>query len=292
VLQLLRRHVNLTAVALLLVLVAFFGCRYAADKPLTTQGTPSYRVYPAVNAAIHTLFIPPSSHYFVTPVSSKKLIGVDDFAQQAQTIAVLNGGFFDPVNQRSTSSVTIAGKLVEDPNVNPRLMNNADLKPFLPKILNRSEFRQYRCGAQWRVDIALKKDLVPQNCPLWNALGAGPQLLPTLTAEQEGFWLERNGQVLRDPLGMQQRNARSAIGITSKGEIVWAMVAQQSAASGLTLPELAQFLRSLGVEKALNLDGGTSSALYYQGKTIYGKVDVNGQPTGRPVKSVLILKKN
>jgi hypothetical protein len=63
VLQLLRRHVNLTAVALLLVLFAFFGCRYAADKPLTTQGTPSYRVYPAVNAAIHTLFIPPSSHY-------------------------------------------------------------------------------------------------------------------------------------------------------------------------------------------------------------------------------------
>lgn len=271
----------------------FSGCRPATIKPLATErATPSYRIYPVVKAAIHTLFIPPASRYSVMPLTSKRLMDIDDFARQEQAIAVLNGGFFDPVNQLSTSSVTIAGKSVEDPRANPRLMNNADLKPYLSQILNRSEFRQYRCGEQWRFDIALKKDPVPESCQLWNALGAGPQLLPTLTAELEGFWLERNGQVLRDPLGQQTRNARSAIGITNRGEIVWAMVAQKSPEGGLTLSELAQFLRSLGVEQALNLDGGTSSAFYYQGKTIYGKVDGNGQPTGRPVKSVLILKEN
>jgi exopolysaccharide biosynthesis protein len=258
----------------------------------TVQVKPSYRVYQSANARIYTLWISHIGRYAPIPVTSSEINRVEAFAQQQQAIAVLNGGFFDPINQRSTSFVTIMGKVVEDPRANSRLMNNADLKSFLPQILNRSEFRQYRCDQQWRFDIALRKDPVPQNCQLWNALGAGPQLLPTLTAEKEGFWLERNGQTLRDPLGLQQRNARSAIGITNKEEIVWAMVAQKSAAGGMTLPELAQFLKSLGVEKALNLDGGTSSAFYYQGKTIYGKVDANGQPTGRPVKSVLILQEN
>jgi Phosphodiester glycosidase len=284
-----KAHLGLLIVSL----SGLCGCQPAIVKPMmTVQAKPSYRVYPSFDATIHTLWIPLVSGAVVLPVTGSRVMDVDKFAQQQQAIAVLNGGFFDPINQRSTSYVTIAGKVVEDPHTNLRLMTNADLKSFLPQILNRSEFRQYQCGGQQRFDIALKKDPVPQNCQLWNALGAGPQLLPTQTAEKEGFWLERHGQVLRDPLGLQQRNARSAIGITKKGELVWAMVAQKSAAGGLTLPELAQFLRSLGVEKALNLDGGTSSTFYYQGKTIYGKVDANGQPTGRPVKSVLILKEN
>jgi hypothetical protein len=279
-----------------LLIAAFcglFGCMPAPVNPVATvQAEPRYRLYSSANAAIHTLWIAQGERYAPIPVTSIGVNSLEAFAQQQNTIAVLNGGFFDPINQRSTSFVTITGKVVEDPLANSRLINNANLKPFLSQILNRSEFRQYRCDKQWRFDIALKNDPVPQNCQLWNALGAGPQLLPTLTAEKEGFWLERHGQVLRDPLGLKQRNARSAIGITNRGELVWAMVAQKSATGGLTLPELAQFLRSLGVQKALNLDGGTSSAFYYKGKTIYGKVDANGQPTGRPVKSVLILKEN
>jgi hypothetical protein len=271
----------------------FIGCQSVPGKPTIAVPTvPQYRVYSSASATIHTLLMPSTRQYTVVPAVSSEVLRVAEFARQRQAIAVLNGGFFDPINQRSTSYVTIAGKLVEDPRMNARLMENIDLKPYLPQILNRSEFRQYRCADQVHFDIVRKQDPTLKNCQLLSALGAGPQLLPTLTAELEGFWLQRNGAVLRDPLGMQQRNARTAVGITGKGEMVWAMAAQKSPGGGLTLPELARFLQSLGVEKALNLDGGTSSALYYQGKTIYGKVDEQGQPTGRPVKSVLILKKN
>jgi exopolysaccharide biosynthesis protein len=66
--------------------------------------------------------------------------------------------------------------------------------------------------------------------------------------------------------------------MTSNGTLVWVMVAQKPniANSGLTLEALADFMKTLGIEQAMNLDGGSSSALYYQGKTIYGKIDASG----------------
>jgi exopolysaccharide biosynthesis protein len=47
-------------------------------------------------------------------------------------------------------------------------------------------------------------------------------------------------------------------------------------------------MKTLGVEKAMNLDGGSSSSLYYKGKTLYGKVDEKGNLVRRSVKSVLL----
>jgi exopolysaccharide biosynthesis protein len=57
----------------------------------------------------------------------------------------------------------------------------------------------------------------------------------------------------------------------------------------MTFTELTTFLKTLGAEQAMNLDGGSSSSFYYQGKTSYGKVDTEGYPIQRPVKSVLLV---
>jgi len=69
-------------------------------------------------------------------------------------------------------------------------------------------------------------------------------------------------------------------------------VAQQplSQTTGMSLTALADFMKTLGVEKAMNLDGGSSSSFYYEGKTFYGKVDDEGNPLRRPVLSVLLVK--
>jgi exopolysaccharide biosynthesis protein len=40
----------------------------------------------------------------------------------------------------------------------------------------------------------------------------------------------------------------------------------------------------------MNLDGGSSSSFYYKGKTFYGKVNENGNPIKRPVKSALLIQ--
>jgi exopolysaccharide biosynthesis protein len=70
------------------------------------------------------------------------------------------------------------------------------------------------------------------------------------------------------------------------------MVAQKSDAtnSGMSLMELADYMKSLGVEKAMNLDGGSSSSLYWDGKAFYGKRDGQGAWVVRSVKSVLLMQ--
>ena len=60
--------------------------------------------------------------------------------------------------------------------------------------------------------------------------------------------------------------------------------------SGLSLPELADFMRSQGIQDALNLDGGSSSGMYYQGQIFLGKLTAKGEPVVRSVKSVLVLR--
>ncbi|MCL6753914.1 phosphodiester glycosidase family protein [Nostoc sp. CCCryo 231-06] len=240
----------------------------------------------------HILLIPPNSKFLITPALSQKVATVEEFAQKHRAVAILNAGFFDPANQKSTSYVIIQGKLVADPKKNDRLVNNPNLKPYLSQIFNRTEFRRYSCGKTVRYDIVLHNASPPAGCQLVDAIGAGPNLLPELTLAKEGFVDNANK---RDALGSNQPNARTAVGITRDGSVILVMVAQKPSApanSGVSLPALANLMKSLGANKAMNLDGGSSSSLYYKGKTFYGKVDLEGNPIKRPVKSVLLVQEN
>lgn len=245
------------------------------------------------SSVVHTLLLPAPSQFSVTLALSPELDTVENFAQKYQAIAVLNGGFFDPVNHKSTSKVIQTGRLVADPRLNSRLMSNPDNAPYLDKILNRTEFRQYLCGQTVRYEIALHSQPTPKGCQLIDAIGGGPRLLPEITLQKEGFLEVTNGQVIRDVLGSSQPNARTAVGITRDGSVIWVMVAQKPEAptsSGMSLPALADFMKTIGVESAMNLDGGSSSSLYYRGKTFYGKVNRAGNQVKRPVKSVLLVQ--
>jgi len=264
-----------------------------------TQTLP-YNSYSLAASVIHVVRIPGNSSFSVTPAISPSLDTVEKFAKNNGAIAVLNGGFFDPQNHKSTSIVVQQGLLVGNPRLNERLMNNPQLTPYLNKILNRTEFRGYVCGSNLRYDIALHQDPTLANCRLVDVLGGGSRLLPlekdfTIPLIQEGFLDIVNGKVIRDSLGSNQPNSRSAVGIADDGSIVLVMIAQKPEypnKSGMSLAELATFLKSLGVKKAMNLDGGSSSSLYFRGKTFYGKVNSKGNLVKRPVKSALIVKEN
>ncbi len=252
-----------------------------------------YGSYTLDHSVVHTLLIPTNSHFSVTPALSQELSSLESFAQEHKALAVINGGFFDPVNRKSTSYIVRQGFLVADPSLNKRLMNNPKLVPYLKKILNRTEFRRYLCGQTVRYDIALHTEPPLPDCQLVDTLGGGPRLLPELTSVQEGFFDFSQGQVIRDPLRSSQPDARSAVGITRDGSLLWIMVAQKPEApttSGMSLQALAVFMKTLGVEKAMNLDGGSSSGLYYKGKTVYGKVNEQGNLVRRKVKSVLLIQ--
>jgi hypothetical protein len=252
-----------------------------------------YQTHRIQQSVVHTLLIPAASRFVVTPAISPRLSSLESFAQKHGAIAAINGGFFDPENQQSTSYVMQQGGWVADPRQNKRLMNNPRLIPYLQKILNRTEFRRYRCGQTIRYDIALHREASLPGCQLLDALGGGPRLLPELTEVPEGFVDLANGKIIRDPLGSKRPNARSAIGMTRDGSLLVVMVAQKPEApttSGLSLPALAAFMKAQGVEQAMNLDGGSSSSFYYKGKTVYGKVNEKGNWVRREVFSVLLIQ--
>ncbi|MEH2379838.1 MAG: phosphodiester glycosidase family protein [Nostoc sp.] len=291
-----RKIKLLSLILISLAMVLWFNLRSSTPSISTVASPPlkTIRYFERTlrQSIAHILLIPANSKFLVTPALSEKVATVEEFAQKYRAVAILNAGFFDPVNQKSTSYIVVQGKLVADPKQNDRLVNNPNLKSYLGQIFNRTEFRRYLCGQTVRYDIALHSQSPPAGCKLVDAVGAGPRLLPELTSVQEGFVDNANK---RDALGSNQPNARTAVGITRDGSVVLVMVAQKSSApanSGVSLPALADFMKTLGADQAMNLDGGSSSSLYYKGKTFYGKVDLEGNSIKRPVKSVLLVQEN
>ncbi|MEM9149439.1 MAG: phosphodiester glycosidase family protein [Cyanobacteria bacterium P01_F01_bin.3] len=210
-------------------------------------------------------------------------------------LSIINGGFFDPQNGKTTSHLTVNGEVVGDPTNNERLVENPDLQQYLPQILNRSEFRIYRCDtelsahAATRYDITFHNAAIPAGCEIESAVGAGPQLLPDNTSEQEAFTdYDNNGELIRDAIGSMNPNARSAIGLDADGSVYFILIEKTAELPGLTLAEMSEFADSIGIEKLLNLDGGSSSSLRFDGQTYHGRIDANGNPIERPIKSVIV----
>jgi exopolysaccharide biosynthesis protein len=84
--------------------------------------------------------------------------------------------------------------------------------------------------------------------------------------------------------------------LTEMKEIVLEEFSDPNVTLGLTLPELANLLKELGCESAINLDGGGSSSLFYNNKTINqpcGDQDEGmGQSTLRPVSDAIVFKRS
>lgn len=98
--------------------------------------------------------------------------------------------------------------------------------------------------------------------PFPSMMGAGPLLLANgrvvLNAKSEQF---------RPPFDTQAA-PRSGIGQTAEGIILIAVVHNRIGGAGPTLSEWAQLMGQLGAVDALNLDGGSSTALYLGGQLL------------------------
>jgi hypothetical protein len=77
------------------------------------------------------------------------------------------------------------------------------------------------------------------------------------------------------------RHPRSAIGTSEGGRILWliAVDGRQTASAGMTLVELADLMRELGITEGLNLDGGGSTALWVAGTVRNRPSDPTGERT-------------
>ena len=96
-------------------------------------------------------------------------------------------------------------------------------------------------------------------------------------------------EVTERPSFAAVRHPRSAVGYDEDTGQVWLVVVdgrQLPYSAGMSLPELARLFEALGVDEALNLDGGGSSALIVGANAVNRPSDAAGE---RPVVNALAL---
>lgn len=130
--------------------------------------------------------------------------------------------------------------------------------------------------------VKLQMALTPPT--IRHALQGGPRLVQNGKVHVPYHW-EGFG-----PAFYRARVARSAIGVTASGKVLFVTVEQgkrtrrgRSRVTGMNLVELAAFMRALGARDALNLDGGGSSTLVVGGRI------VNALPRGERTVSATLM---
>lgn len=95
-----------------------------------------------------------------------------------------------------------------------------------------------------------------------NIVGGTPLLI-----SQDKILLDPSQKRMKSPFAAKQR-ARTALGILKNGHWVFVVVEKSSEplSVGMSLMELAHFMKQLGCQQAINLDGGGSSGLYLNNK--------------------------
>ncbi len=85
-------------------------------------------------------------------------------------------------------------------------------------------------------------------------------------------------------------NPRTAIGYISDNHYVLVVAdGRTSESTGLSLLQLANFMTSLGVTQAYNLDGGGSSTMYYNGQVVNNPTTNGSTISERSVSDILYL---
>ena len=249
------------------------------------------RQYDHPKAQIITVTVP--NQLLVSVVQAPRLQTVPQFAS-LNTLAVLNAGFFDPMNTLSTSWIISQQATIGNPTKNPSLMENPRLKTYLPAIIEqRPELRAYQCKD--KLTYAIEPHHAPAACTIRWAVGAGPRLLPVYAPQSEAFidTDPSTGKRTRDPIGVDLPNARSAVAVLPDNRLMLVYVGQTAEGKkGLTLPQLALWLKQQGVTQAMALDGGSSTSLWLKDKSYWGKG--SWQNNGwhvirRPIKSALVV---
>jgi hypothetical protein len=103
-------------------------------------------------------------------------------------------------------------------------------------------------------------------------LQAGPLLV-----KDHKIVLGKLNEPIPSEIGPSIPRARTAVGIKENGDWVVAIIEATSTSNtkGMNLLDLAQFMKSLSCKDALNLDGGGSSTLVYDGKRFFSSSTIH-----------------
>lgn len=172
-----------------------------------------------------------------------KTEALGSIAKRSGAIAAINGTFFDAYNEGASKVpygyIISGGKMLKNGAGERRTVFAYD-RNLLAELIPGTEF-----AARF------------QSGTIEGALQAGPRLLVNgkvaLDVAAEGF---------RDPKILTGGGARSALGLTRDHKLILLTT------GGATIPQLAEIMKQAGAYQAMNLDGGASSGLFYNGKYV------------------------
>lgn len=186
-----------------------------------------------------------------------KVENLSSIAKRSKATVAINGTFFDAYTKDSYKApygyIVSKGELRMKASGDKRTIFTYD-NNLLADLIPGADFNEYFNQGSIR-----------------GALQAGPRLLVdgkvSLDVKAEGF---------KDPKILTGGGARSALGLTRDHKLILLTT------SGATIPQLAEMMKQAGAYQAMNLDGGASSGLYYNGKYL--------TTPGRQISNALVVK--
>ncbi|MNN11689.1 hypothetical protein D3C81_1246560 [compost metagenome] len=186
-----------------------------------------------------------------------KVEDLSSIAKRNKAIVAINGTFFDAYTKEDYKApygyIVSKGEIKKTSPADNRTIFTYD-KNLLTALIAGQDFKEkYEQGF------------------IEGGLQAGPRLLVngkvSLDVKNEGF---------RDPKILTGGGARSALGITQDHKLILLTT------GGATIPQLAEIMKQAGAYQAMNLDGGASSGLYYNGKYL--------TTPGRKISNAIVVK--
>lgn len=124
-------------------------------------------------------------------------------------------------------------------------------------------------------EFRLSLHYAPLTHPIAQAVGGGPQivadgeLVVDFAAEEEGISTDF----------VETRHPRTAVGFNEDQSMLYLIVAdgRSEESAGMNLHELGEFMMDLGADHALNLDGGGSTTMVWDGKIKNQPSDESGE---------------
>lgn len=220
--------------------------------------------------SVHVLIVNPNEQ-MIMPVRAEgdevKRETVFTLAERHQAVAAINGGFWkqngDPAGALKIDNHWLGTPIKPRGAIGWSLINP---KVLIDKILTNCSLSDAISDSQIEViPVSDPSYTTPEEWKELEHIVGGTPVLVQNGNLIEDFSSEKTLQSF-----LTNKHPRTAVGIKSNGDWVFVVVDGRFYGyfGGMTMNELAQLMLDLGCVEALNLDGGSSTTMVFEGKVI------------------------
>lgn len=183
---------------------------------------------------------------------------------QGDRAALLSSNFNEAIEVNNVLAISILDQRVQSLQNSGKIVIPADGYVYILNGSLQQKVTDLKIGDAALVKIQIKPQIEKNTAKMWNkqpfVISGGPLLI-------------HKGKKINDfvaeklyPEFINKRHARTAIGVLPDKRWVFVVIERNllDNATGATIPELRDFMASLGCTAALNLDGGGSSSMYIE----------------------------